>query len=100
MQVGEGNQQNQEANLPPNQSRANQEPNQVQNQPLGAPTEEPLQPLDTLMEEPNQPPNLPKSKPLNLPNPIANPQQLNWSYFKPEFAGKAEEDVETHLLRT
>ena len=27
-------------------------------------------------------------------------QQLNWSYFKPEFAGKPEEDAEEHLLRT
>ena len=40
-----------------------------------------------------------------LPNtPIApgTPQrsQLNWSHFKPEFAGKPEEDVEAHLLRT
>ena len=26
--------------------------------------------------------------------------QLNWSHFKPEFAGKPDEDVETHLLRT
>ena len=31
---------------------------------------------------------------------MANQQQLNWSYFKPEFSGKPEEDVETHLLRT
>ena len=31
---------------------------------------------------------------------MANPQQLNWSYFKPEFSGKPEEDVEAHLLRT
>ena len=31
---------------------------------------------------------------------MANQQQLNWSYFKPEFAGKPEEDVEAHLLRT
>ena len=30
---------------------------------------------------------------------MANPQQLNWSYFKPEFAGKPE-DVEARLLRT
>ena len=27
-------------------------------------------------------------------------QQLNWSHFKPEFAGKPDEDVEAHLLRT
>ena len=25
---------------------------------------------------------------------------LNWSYFKPEFSGKPDEDVEVHLLRT
>ena len=31
---------------------------------------------------------------------MANPPQLNWSYFKPEFASKPEEDVEAHLLRT
>ena len=31
---------------------------------------------------------------------MSNPQQLNWSYFKPEFAGKPEEDAEAHLLRT
>ena len=31
---------------------------------------------------------------------MANPQQLNWSCLKPEFAGKAEEDVEAHLPRT
>ena len=26
--------------------------------------------------------------------------QLNWSHFKPEFAGNPEEDAEAHLLRT
>ena len=26
--------------------------------------------------------------------------QLNWSHFKPEFAGKSDEDAEAHLLRT
>ena len=31
---------------------------------------------------------------------MTNQQQLNWSYFKPEFAGKPEEDAEAHLLRT
>ena len=29
---------------------------------------------------------------------MVHPQQLNWSYFKPEFSGKPEEDVEEHLL--
>ena len=31
---------------------------------------------------------------------MAHPQLLNWSYFKPEFSGKPEEDAEEHLLRT
>ena len=26
--------------------------------------------------------------------------QLNWSHFKPEFAGKLDDDVRAHLLRT
>ena len=32
--------------------------------------------------------------------PIQHMPQLNWSYFKPEFSGKPEEDAEAHLLRT
>ena len=35
-----------------------------------------------------------------LPGAMVQPQQLNWSYFKPEFSGKPEEDAEEHLLRT
>ena len=35
----------------------------------------------------------PQNPPLQVP-------QLNWSYFKPEFSGKPEEDVVAHLLRT
>ena len=31
------------------------------------------------------------------PGPIP---QLKWSHFKPEFAGKSDEDVEAHLFRT
>ena len=31
---------------------------------------------------------------------MAHLQQLNWSYFKPEYSGKPEEDAEKHLLRT
>ena len=46
--------------------------------------------------QPNQTPNLAE----NPPTAKANPQQLNWSYFKTECAGKPEEDVEAHLLRT
>ena len=29
----------------------------------------------------------------------AHVPQLNWLHFKPEFAGKPDEDVEAHLLR-
>ena len=32
--------------------------------------------------------------------PIQHMPQLNWSHFKPKFAGKPEEDAEAHLLRT
>ena len=31
---------------------------------------------------------------------MADQQQLNWSYFKPEFVGKPEKDAEAHLFRT
>ena len=36
---------------------------------------------------------------MDLPNP-PQPQQMNWSYFKSEFSGKAEEDAMAHLLKT
>ena len=36
---------------------------------------------------------VPQAPPVQVP-------QLNWSYFKPEFSGKPEEDMEAHLLRT
>ena len=33
--------------------------------------------------------------------PAAHPRpQLHWSHFKPKYAGKPEEDMEVHLLRT
>ena len=44
--------------------------------------------------------------PAQVPNlmvpqtPPAQVAQLNWSYFKPGFSGKPQEDVEAHLLRT
>ena len=90
-----------QCNFPADQPQQNQEPNQVANQPLGTPTGEPIQPVDAPAEEPNQPnqPDQP-NQPLNLPDPTANPQQLNWPYFKPVFAGKAEKDAKGHLLRT
>ena len=76
-----------------------QQPNEVPNQPLDAPAEDPIQPLDAPTEEPNQS-NQPNQAPIILPDPMANPQQLNLSHFKSEFAGKADEDAEVHLLRT
>ena len=85
-----------------NQQHQAKEPNQVPNPPpepeeldqLEQPNLPPNQPIQP--NQPNQPPNLVQ----NLPVAMAHPQQLNWSYFKPEFSGKPEEDVEEHLLRT
>ena len=51
----------------------------------------PLQPQNPSVHVPN--PILPPAPPVQIP-------QLNWSYFKPEFSGKPEEDVKVHLLRT
>ena len=50
-------------------------------------------------------PMQPQGSPAQVTNPIlpqgppAQMPQLNWSYFKPEFSGKPEEDAEVHLLR-
>ena len=41
---------------------------------------------------------LPPAPPVHVSN-LVQPQ-LNWSYFKPEFSGKPEEDAGAHLLRT
>ena len=49
------------------------------------------------MPVPNQP--VPNEPALAAPQ-IIHQQVLNWSHFKPEFAGRPEEDVEAHLLRT
>ena len=48
-------------------------------------------------------PQKPPANPCNPVWPQAPPvqiPQLNWSYFKPEFSGKPEEDAIAHLLRT
>ena len=37
---------------------------------------------------------------MQLQNPPPQVPQLSWSYFKPEFSGKPEEDEVAHLLRT
>ena len=78
---------NENANRKPNQN-PNQNPNQAQGN----------------AQDDNQGQNPPPHYPF-LPNtPIAprTPQrpQLNWSHFKPKYAGKLEEDVEAHLLTT
>ena len=81
-----------------------QAPNPVQppNPPAHVP--EPVQPPNPLLPAPN-PMQLP-NPPAHVPHPMvqqtspAQVLQLNWSYFKPEFSGKPEEDAEAHLLRT
>ena len=47
--------------------------------------------------QPVQPP-IPSAK-LVPAQPIQHMSQLNWSHFKPEFAGKPDEEAEAHLLR-
>ena len=89
---------NQPLNLPTEETNEPNQPTNQPNQPNQAqnpPTECPNQP-----NQPNLPPTQPPNIPVNPPDPMANQQQLNWSYFKPEFAGKPEEDLEAHLLRT
>ena len=51
-------------------------------------------PLPAQVPDPVQPP----APPFQVPNPVQ--PQLNQSYFKPEFSGKPEKDVEAHLTRT
>ena len=50
-----------------------------------------------------QAPAVPEPQTPQLPQqptqPAQHVPQFNWSYFKPEFSGKPEEDVEAHLLR-
>ena len=52
----------------------------------------------------NPPPNQPEQpeNPLDIMQPKNPPQvyHLNWSYFKPDFSCKTEEDVVSHLLKT
>ena len=63
-------------------------------------------------QNPQNPPNPPNPpNPQNPPNQPYQPKsdrsakpstatQMNWSYFKLEFSGKAEEDATVHLLKT
>ena len=91
----------------------NENPNRNQNQNSNQnPNQNPNQAQDEGQDD-NQGQNPP---PINLynPSPPHNPflpnapiapgvsqrPQLNWSHFKPKYAGKLEEDAEAHLLRT
>ena len=67
--------------------------------PLNPPNPPNPNPLNT--PDPPNPPTLPPNQqdPMNLPDP-PQPHQLNWSYFKPEFSGKTEENATAHLLKT
>ena len=80
-----------------NQQSQAGEPNQVPNLP---PEQEEPDQIDQI-DPPNLPPNQPNqpNQPF-LPAQMAQPHQLNWSYFKAEFSEKPEEDAEAHLLRT
>ena len=59
----------------------------------------PAQPIaDPVMPAPQVlPPNQPTPQ---APKAPVGQEPLNWLYFRPEFAGKSEEDVEAHLLHT
>ena len=48
-------------------------------------------------QQPVQPP-VPPNQPIPAQS-IQHMPQLNWSHFKPEFAGKPDEGAEAHLLR-
>ena len=91
---------------PPNLPNLTNPPNQANppNPPNPPIPPNPPNPPPNLPPNPPNPPNPPTPPPnphdpMNLPNP-PQPQQLNWSYFKPEFSGKAEEDATVYLLKT
>ena len=66
------------------------------------PIQNPNQAHDNAQDD-NQGQNPPPHNPFLPNNPLAPGAplrpQLNWSHFKPEFAGNPEEDAEAHLLR-
>ena len=49
---------------------------------------------------PQAEPVAPPMQPVALPVQLAPLLQLNWSYFKLEFAGKPDKEAEAHLPRT
>ena len=64
-----------------------------------------IAPADPKAPAPNQPA---PANPVGTAPPVPNQpapeiilqQVLNWSYYKPEFAGRPDEDAEAHLLHT
>ena len=96
-------QEDQDTFYPPNQP--NQLPNIFPAQPEHIPNPQnppnPPNPPNPSPNLPNQPQQLP-GNPLGIMQLQDPPQahQLNWSYFKPEFSGKMEEDAVVHLLKT
>ena len=48
----------------------------------------------------NPPPHIPFLPNAPIVPGVPQRSQLNWSHFKPKYAGKLEEDAEAHLLRT
>ena len=68
-----------------NQQNQAEEPNQGL-----LPEQEEHNHIDQAPNQPHQPnqPNQPPNPFQNLHVAMANPQQLNWSYFKPEFSEK------------
>ena len=103
---------------PPNQDTDGQDQPQDQdndnNAPAGnqgippnqpAPQPPPAHPASLPVVQPNPP--APQPAPIGLhpllcqpPPQIIHQQMVNWSNFKPEFAGKPEEDAEVHVLCT
>ena len=78
------NDQNQDANANPDQNASPNAPAPQQSAPAN-----PAGPGPPVQPVPYQP----------APQ-IIHQQVLNWSHFKPKFAGRPEEDVEAHLLCT
>ena len=93
---------NQTPNQPPNQS-----PNQLPNLPPNLPPNQhasylpPNEPVPANTSGTPQPvPNWPQPLPWQPAPQIIQQQMVNWSNFKPELAGKPEEDAEATLVCT
>ena len=95
------NQPNQLPDIPPAQLEHILNPPNPPNPPNLPNPPNPPNPLNPPPNLPNQP-QQPQGNPLGIMQPQDPPQahQLNWSYFKPEFSGKMEEDAVAHLLKT